>query len=177
MKLRNPLSNHTLERPKLTVLSFMGGKRLSYGHPEPDPIPGKRFLEVGDGHFAWVDEADYDFVKIYRWALDAKGEPKTQLPDGEKGWKAIRLKAMLLDWRVQKGHCIKYLDGNTLNNSRDNLKVMTLKEARALDREILGPQPPRTWKVKNPLYVILDFEDEENDKAGKRKAAAKKIWE
>jgi hypothetical protein len=153
------------------------GKRhkYTYGHPEPDPIPGKRFIEVGDGHFVWVDEADYDLVKVYRWSLDKKGEPVAGMADEHGRQTTMRMKAMLLNYRTKKGHCVKYLDGNTFNNSRDNIKIMTLKEARALDREILGPPPPRTWKVKNHVKRILNFEDDAS--ASPRKETVRRIWE
>jgi hypothetical protein len=127
------------------------GKRhkLTYGHPEPEPIPGKRFIEVGDGDFVWVDEADYDLVKAYRWSLDTKGEPMAGMSDMDGRPTTMRMKAMLLNYRTKKGFCVKYLDGNAFNNSRNNIKIMSLKEARALDRQVLGPS---IRKSKSKVY-------------------------
>jgi len=155
------------------------GKRheYTYGHPEPDPIPGKRFIEVGDGHFVWVDEADYGLVKAYRWSLDRKGEPIAGMPDEHGRSTTMRMKAMLLSYRTRKGFCIKYLDGNAFNNSRDNIKVMTLKEARALDRKILGPPIRKKRKVGKRIKDILDFEEDKIPVVLPRKQTVKKIWE
>lgn len=130
--------------------------RLSYGYPEPEQqMLGKRYLEVGDGHFAWVDEVDYEAVYKYKWALDKNGEPSTQLPCIDGGNKKMTLKSMLFNYRAERGMCLKYLDGNALNNSRDNIKRMTLSEARALDKKLLGPALPRKWKVKSDVRKIL----------------------
>jgi len=155
----------------------MGKKhKYTYGHSEPEPIPGKRFIEVGDGHFVWVDEADYDLVKAYRWSLDRKGEPIAGMPGEDGRPTTMRMKAMLLNYRTKKGYCVKYLDGNTFNNSRDNIKTMTLKEARALDKEILGPPIRKKKVVKNRLRDVLDFGDDK-PVTMPRKETVRRIWE
>lgn len=131
--------------------------QVTRGHAEPDPIPGKKFLEVGDGHFATIDETDYDQLKVYTWSLNENGEPRTSLPHIDGGHKCFLLKNMILETKPTKGYCVKYLDGDALNNCRSNIRWMTLKEGRALDRQILGPliRAPRTKNPRNIKKMLL----------------------
>ena len=142
-------------------------KKFTYGHEEPPPVEGKRWVEVGDGHFAQVDEEDWDRVKIFRWALNDKGVPKTQYKlDGRNT--SAQLKMVVHGKRAMKGYAIKNLDGNPLNCCRDNVQIMTLSEARALDKKVLGPviRKKRSMSGRNTRHLLP--KDDPRRKKGRR---------
>lgn len=107
-------------------------------------------MELGDGHFAEVDEANWPLVKPFKWFLDKNGVPTAQYKQGDQSYTRIQLKMLVFGKRAPRGHAIKNLDGDPLNCVRSNVRMMTLREARALDREVLGPQirAPRTRSPK-----------------------------
>lgn len=130
--------------------------KLTYGHREPDPVEGRAWVEVGDGHFAVVDAEDWDRVRIFRWSLDPKGEPKTQYAlDG--GQTSAQLKMVVIGERAKKGFAIKNLDGDPLNCCRDNVRMVTLSEARRIDRETLGPVIKKKVVRKNNTRHLMDM--------------------
>jgi len=139
------------------------GKRLTYGHPEPPRVRGRRWVEVGDGHFAEVDRADWDVVKPFRWFLNEKGIPTARYRQGDGSYTSVQLKMLIWGRRAEKGYAIKNLDGNPLNCTRKNVRMMTLTEARALDREVLGP-PIRAPRPKNPRRLPRPAEEPKKPK-------------
>lgn len=122
---------------------------VTYGHEEPPPRPGLRWLELGDGHWATVDEADWRLVMPHRWFINEKGTPVTNYKQGDRSYTQIQLKVMVLGKRAGRSQAIKNLDGDPLNCTRANVKLMSLKEARALDRGVLGPVQRKAYP-KNP---------------------------
>jgi len=130
-------------------------KTFVYGYPEPTPIPGKRFIEVGDKNFAIVDESNYDQLKIHTWSLDCRSEPVTRIRIDELNLITVRMKNMILNKNPSKGYCVKYLNGNPLDNSRKNIKLMTLKQARELDRQMFGPRICKKKEYKKFIRKIL----------------------
>lgn len=75
----------------------------------------------GRGKFATVDDADFDRVSRYYWAMDRKGYVRT----------SIRKKHMSLHRLVmnaQPGQIVDHIDGDKLNNSRSNLRFVTHRQ-------------------------------------------------
>jgi len=142
----------------------MSRTKVTYGHSPPTPIPGKIFIEVGDGLFATIDESDYGLVRSFQWSLDTKGEPITRYPNGDGSYSSVRMKTVILMTRMEKGFAVKYLDGNTLNCSRSNLKPMTLSEARTLDSQLHGPRAPRKWSNPKRISNFLKMESNKPEK-------------
>lgn len=112
------------------------GPLRKYGLPEPDPVPGSRFVDCGDGAFALVDEGDWDKVKALRWGLGSGGEPKANFPNGDGTFSSVQLKAAVLMVRAGAGQCIKNLNGDPFDCRSANLRLMSLAESRALDRSL-----------------------------------------
>lgn len=132
--------------------------KTTYGYKEPKNAPNERHVEVGDGHFASIDECYYAMLSIYTWSLNDHGEPRTQVPHIDGGNACILMKNMVLGVNLKKGHCVKYLDGNCLNNRQANLKIMTLKEARSLDDKLFGKQIRKKRVVTKNVRKILSIE-------------------
>lgn len=95
-----------------------------------------------DEIFAIVDDEFEKAAMCFVWTLDVRGEPWTSFPNPDHPTvrTSIRLKAMVMLERVVSPWVIKNLNGNPLDCRRENLKKMTLKEARALDAKNFGPR-------------------------------------
>lgn len=91
---------------------------------------------------AIVDDDMEKAVRCFKWSLNAHGVPRAQYPSPDHPTlkTSITLKSFILMERAVSPYVIKNLNGNPLDCRRENLKKMTLKEARALDRENLGPR-------------------------------------
>jgi hypothetical protein len=129
--------------------------KTTYGYTEPSNSPNERHVEVGDGHFTSIDECYYAMLSVYTWSLNDTGEPRTQIPHANGGNAVVLMKNMILGTNLKKGFCVKYLDGNYLNNHCSNLKIMTLKEARNLDNKLFGKQIRRKKVVTKDIRKIL----------------------
>lgn len=110
-----------------------------------------------EGMCAVVDAADLKRASIFEWRLSAKGEPKASYPDPDHPtvYTSVTLKALILGVRTKGNRCIKNLDGDPLNCRRANLREMSVAEARALDKKVLGPQIRAPKKVKKDIRRIL----------------------
>lgn len=51
---------------------------LSRHYPEPEPVPGARWLSLGHGNFALVDERDYHRVEPHRWHKEKRKRTATR---------------------------------------------------------------------------------------------------
>lgn len=143
--------------------------RVTYGHEEPPPVEGKRYLEVGDGLFAVVDEDLWHRAREYRWSLKDNGEPRTQYSLGDfRGHGTITLKAFVIGVRAPRGHAVKNVDGDLLNCCRDNVRLVTLVEARAIDRKNLGPlvrAPRRKERMRLSRFTKAELEQQRAERA------------
>lgn len=116
----------------------MAGSRSKrdYSVGEPEPIPGVRFVNCGDGVFALIDESDWDKIRPFTWSVNDRGIPFARYPAGDGSITSVQLKAAVLMERMGAGFCIAHLDGDALNCRRSNLQKMTVSELRALTRRL-----------------------------------------
>lgn len=70
-------------------------------------------IELTKGKVTFVDDEDYPIVSKYKWHLGVKYACRTS--------KKITMQSMLLE--VPKGYVIDHINGNCLDNRRDNLRV------------------------------------------------------
>lgn len=98
-------------------------------------------IPLGDGYYAFIDASDVDRAKHLRWRIGSSGDPITTVPDPENPHMSVyvQLKIVILGERAGRGQAIKNLNGNQLDCRRKNLKLMSLAEARQIDKRILGP--------------------------------------
>jgi len=110
----------------------------TYGHPKPRKKPGKQWIEVGNGNFALIDEKDWDRVNEYKWVWKKGKQVHSLHSIGEP---CHNLKYFIKGKKGKRGYVIYHLDGNKLNFCRDNLRLITLKKARALDKKFDRRKP------------------------------------
>ncbi len=85
--------------------------------PEGDAV---RLIPLGDGYYAYVDAADYDWLSRYTWHLN-------------NGYASRRAKGRRIYMHAQimqpvKGMVVDHIDGNNANNCRFNLRLCTQAE-------------------------------------------------
>ncbi len=79
------------------------------------PLHGK----YGEGKFALVDDADFDYLNSFTWIVTADGYPR-------RGHNATRMHREIAD--AQKGEYVDHQNGNPLDNRRSNLRICTNAE-------------------------------------------------
>jgi hypothetical protein len=96
------------------------------GHPEPSPIEGARWIELGKGRFALVDEDLFADLNRYRWCARGGGLY------GFYAHRAVRIDEPLTGDTMPMHHqvlpppagfLIDHINRNTLDNRRANLRI------------------------------------------------------
>lgn len=85
--------------------------------PQGDNV---RMIAVGDGCYAYVDTADYEWLNQRTWHLDSGYAART-----EKG-KTILMHRLIM--QPPQELIVDHIDGNRANNCRGNLRVCTRME-------------------------------------------------
>ncbi|MCX5643082.1 MAG: HNH endonuclease [Phycisphaerae bacterium] len=86
--------------------------------PRPALPPGAvRMIALGDGCYAYVDAADYEWLKQWHWYLDNGYAARH-----EKG-KIILMHRQIM--QPPQGMVVDHIDGSKANNCRINLRVCT----------------------------------------------------
>ena len=86
-------------------------------------------IQVTQGNFALVDNADFKFLNQYRWCILKSGNQlyaRHSLPRINGKNKHILMHVLILD--TPKGMDTDHKDGNGLNNQRKNLRICTRSE-------------------------------------------------
>ena len=90
--------------------------------------PGTRIVELTRGHVAIVDVADFERVSAFRWtATNNPGpgpNPKWYAVRSDRG-ERVYLHRFILEYAGKR--VVDHIDGNGLNNSRSNLRVVSHK--------------------------------------------------
>lgn len=82
---------------------------------------------IGNGRFFAIDDDDADKVNKHTWWLDNRLRPQTDIWDKIKK-KSFRVLASRLIMNPKKGMVVDHIDGNTLNNTKRNLRICTQLE-------------------------------------------------
>lgn len=86
----------------------------------------------GQGHSAIVDDNDYDMLNNYTWHLGNNGYIKTFV-GGRKNVKCLLMHRLIMD--PPADHEVDHINGNKLDNRRENLRIVTRSQnARNLRR-------------------------------------------
>lgn len=109
--------------------------------PPPPPCPpplGSAWLplvgKVGWGHYALVDEADWQAVNGRRWTMHPLGYITTRM-DG----RSVALHRMLLN--PDQGQVVDHVNGDPKDNRRSNLRTCTQPENARNTRKRKGNNP------------------------------------
>lgn len=85
-------------------------------------------IRLAGGRFALVDEADLELVSPYKWCVSKVNKPH----DREYSYaittmagKTVRMHRFLMGLTFGDGLLVDHRDGNTLNNTRANLRICT----------------------------------------------------
>lgn len=99
---------------------------LRRDYPEPPPVHGARWVQLGHGRFALVDDSDYDSVSRGSWTavLERKPGRRVKCVTGHMNGRTMLLHSFIFGTR----ETIDHRDGNPLNNRRSNLRLATALE-------------------------------------------------
>lgn len=136
----------------------------------------------GIGKFALVDTQDFERCSAKSWYVSSKGRPKAiHKMDGK--WKQVTMHRFILNFPV--GKLIDHIDGNPLNNQRENLRLCSIVENHYNRRPCAksgfkGVRPSGTlWEARITLAgkaIILGSFKEKTEAAMAYNAAAKKYF-
>ena len=85
----------------------------------------KKYIQLKHGT-AIVDEQDFDKINQYRWKSSFVGKAKTPYATSSHFGRTVYMHRLVMD--APKGTVIDHIDGNGLNNSRDNLRFVTYSQ-------------------------------------------------
>jgi len=80
-----------------------------------------RLIPLADGLYAYVDAADYEWLRRWNWHVTSGGYPARSVKGGQ-----IFMHREIM--QPPKGRVVDHQDGNKANNCRFNLRVCTRKE-------------------------------------------------
>ncbi len=104
--------------------------------PRPTvPAGDVRLIPLGDGFYAYVDAADYEWLSQWTWYMCAGGYAGRT----EKGTLVLLHREIM---KPSRGMVVDHIDGNRANNCRCNLRVCTRRENERNKRKRRGTSSP-----------------------------------
>lgn len=100
------------------------------------PLGGKK----GQGQFAIFDDEDFDLVMKFKWSLSRKGYVQARVPSMLKNQYpvcGIQMQRLLLWGKICKGLLVDHINGNKLDNRKENLRVVTMSQSN-MNRGIIN---------------------------------------
>jgi len=113
-------------------------------HPEPDPVPGARWIHLTRGKFALVDEDLFEELDQRPWHWQADGRSSGHAVSGSHGTRVLLHQVVL--GVTGKTH-VDHQDNNGLDCRRKNLRVAT-KVQNGANREKFIGRPGRVFTSK-----------------------------
>ena len=144
-------------------------------------------ITLSKGYVALVDEEDYEDVSRFKWSACEKGHTvyaRRSIRSGGKFY-SIYLHRYLMSLSCLGKH-IDHIDGNGLNNRRENLRLCTNKENQRNRRSLCGSSEykgvawhnrTKKWQARikvDGVDVYLGVHEEEEAAARAYDKAAKK---
>ena len=86
----------------------------------------------GAGLFVIFDDEDYDLVMKFKWSLSRKGYAQARVPvklAKQYPVKGIHMQRLLLWDKVNKGLIVDHINGNKLDNRKENLRLVTMSQS------------------------------------------------
>lgn len=87
---------------------------------------------LSSGHLIWVSPEDYEHLSLHKWSISQNGRKDRNLKfyihrHGYQGSKQIKiyLHREVLGLMRGDGKKVDHIDGDTLNNTRENLRIAT----------------------------------------------------
>lgn len=90
-------------------------------------IEGPKKIPLSRGLIVLVDFADYEFLSQWKWSASASDTAVRQVRDPETGNSYIQQMSRLI-LGIERGdnRHVRFIDGNSLNCQRDNLRIRSL---------------------------------------------------
>ena len=99
------------------------------------PLNGAR----GEGLFVLVDDKDFDIVSQFKWSLSTKGYAQASVPAKIKSRynvEGLQMQRLLLWDKISNGLLVDHINGNKLDNRRENLRLVTMSQSNMNRRNI-----------------------------------------
>jgi hypothetical protein len=81
-----------------------------------------RVIPLTKGKLAIVDDADYHWLCQWRWVFSSNGYAMRTVTDNGRR-RFFQMHRVIMG--AQPGQLVDHIDGNRLNNTRDNLRIVT----------------------------------------------------
>lgn len=84
-----------------------------------------KYIELTQGKQAIVDDLNYEWLKQWKWCINSTGGAiRVDIRDGKKI--TIIMSRLILD--CPKGLIVDHINGNRLDNRRENLRICTAQQ-------------------------------------------------
>jgi hypothetical protein len=123
-------ANHP-DTPGLMTAVPPGGPCRNYRAKSTVPGGDVRQISLGAGQYAYVDAADYEQLRRYRWSRCGSGYAGRR----EKG-RLIFMHRQIM--QTPKGRVVDHIDGNRTNNCRANMRNCTDMQNRRNQAKRIG---------------------------------------
>lgn len=95
--------------------------------------PMSREIQLSQGKVALVDDADFERLAVAKWCVTTNGYAiSSSAPDGRGGKRHTTMHRLLMG--SPEGMVVHHKNGDTLDNRRDNLEILTHSEHWKLPR-------------------------------------------
>jgi hypothetical protein len=120
----------TIEDAGARCRSFRGRRERGVAEdvPADDSV---RYIDLGDGSFALVDAADFEWLNKYTWRTVGPGYASAQI-----GGKGVFMHRRIMN--PAPGKVVDHINGNRKDNRRNNLRECTQAENRRNTRKLRG---------------------------------------
>ena len=135
---------------------------------------GMKRIRLINGRYATVDDCDYDFLKLWRWSYDARGETGyatrgTRCNGKSRTVYMHRIVAKRMGLRITRKD-VDHIDRNRSNNCRQNLRIATRGQNlsnRPLNRNNTSGFRGVTWDKVNHKWEAKIQVDRRYHKIGR----------
>lgn len=151
--------------------------------PEPEAVPGCRWVPLTRGLCALVDEEDYEMVSAYRWIANTPIKSTRTYAIGQNYDEIVPMHRLILN--APKGVHVDHINLNGLDNRRQNLRPCSPSQNHANQVKSHGTsrfkgvsRNGRRWEasiVKDYRKHALGFYDNEEDAAKAYDEAARRL--
>jgi hypothetical protein len=91
-------------------------------------------LQLSQGKFALIDDADFDLVKMHRWSAVHNGKLWYAIRSMRDSDRSKNLSMHRAIMNAPRGMVVHHINGNGLDNRRENLVLMTRSQSNSSGR-------------------------------------------
>ena len=139
-------------------------------------------LELSRGKVALVDDDDFEWLKKYKWTLSGDGRYAIYYPKRNGKRRLFLLHRTIMT--AKKNEVIDHIDGDGLNNQRQNLRAVShrqnLLNRRDLNNKVIGiTKHQKGWWARiryQGKHISLGVYEFKQDAIDAYQTAAKKYY-